>query len=765
MKIPVISDYCSWLQKEAPVGVPDLLPVVHSGFQTDLPGVYCIGDLTGIPLLKKAVESGETIIRNLQSDNLFVIEKQKRTDPSCIDIVIIGGGPSGVSAAIAASRLGWRYMLIESSQLFHTLHNFPSQKPICIQPDGPDATLNLPCLDGTKETLLENFQQATKDAALCWTNATANCIRPGPSCFIVETNAKEVHALRVIVAIGRNGSARKLDVRGEDLPHVYHRLVDATHHKNEKILVVGGGNSAIEAAIALVQAGNRVTISYRGAAFSRPDARNIALLDRSQKNGSTEILLQSDVTAITQKKAELKVKGVATVIEASAIYILIGSLLSSDFFKRSNIPLFGVRTGKDYRALTGMIFFGMLLYFGKKCSALSGQSIDSFFTTPFYALFLPWHQTLYIILAWIGWLGTLFFAGLFLFENRGLMHKKKTSWESARNAWFSLVVGVVVASFPFALARGVGLFGLTLELWYSIFYTGTILIFGIRRMKLLPNRYVIGQTSTLIGVQTIFLFALPVFILPWCASHGLFSSWVESQIFPDHSYGRAYGFILAWPLFFNNLASGNPTLFWLLLSIIQTFIVIPVIVYLFGKGAYCGWICSCGGLAETLGHELRTKAPHGKRAKQWELSGQLVLFIALALTVLAFVFNHVAGESARLMPELNFAYSLIVDITLAGVIGVGMYFFWSGRVWCRFFCPLAALMHIYARFSRYRIFSRKERCISCSKCTQICHMGIDVMGYAAQGIPLSDVECVRCSACISSCPMDVLSFHETINNT
>jgi polyferredoxin len=82
----------------------------------------------------------------------------------------------------------------------------------------------------------------------------------------------------------------------------------------------------------------------------------------------------------------------------------------------------------------------------------------------------------------------------------------------------------------------------------------------------------------------------------------------------------------------------------------------------------------------------------------------------------------------------------------------------SGRVWCRFACPLAALMHIYARFSQFRIFAEKKKCISCNVCTTVCHQGIDVMSFANKGLPMEDPECVRCSACVQSCPTGVLSF-------
>ena len=94
----------------------------------------------------------------------------------------------------------------------------------------------------------------------------------------------------------------------------------------------------------------------------------------------------------------------------------------------------------------------------------------------------------------------------------------------------------------------------------------------------------------------------------------------------------------------------------------------------------------------------------------------------------------------------------------AGLIGVGCYWHFSGRMWCRLASPLAALMHIYARFSRFRILADKKKCISCNVCTSVCHQGIDVMNFANKGLPMEDPECVRCSACVQSCPTGVLEF-------
>ncbi|MFQ5495313.1 MAG: 4Fe-4S binding protein, partial [Phycisphaerae bacterium] len=123
----------------------------------------------------------------------------------------------------------------------------------------------------------------------------------------------------------------------------------------------------------------------------------------------------------------------------------------------------------------------------------------------------------------------------------------------------------------------------------------------------------------------------------------------------------------------------------------------------------------------------------------------------------------VYGALLKGVPYLN--YEWLVDLMLAGVLGLACYFWFSGRVWCRFACPLAALMHIYARFSRFRILADKKKCISCNMCTSVCHQGIDIMNFANKGLPMEDPQCVRCSACVQSCPTGVLSFGQIDRKT
>jgi NosR/NirI family nitrous oxide reductase transcriptional regulator len=309
-----------------------------------------------------------------------------------------------------------------------------------------------------------------------------------------------------------------------------------------------------------------------------------------------------------------------------------------------------------------------------------------------------------------------------------------------------------------------------------------VVVFGARRIMRRRTPYIKWQTLSLIGFQIVPLFLLPYIALPYLGHNGFFDSgWakhVADALFPEVSYDhgreywRAFGLVLAWPLFVWNAFSGDPMGWWLAISFVQTFIFIPIVVYFWGKGAYCGWICSCGALAETLGDTHRHKMPHGPRWNRANSIGQVILalcFVMLFGRIASWLMPDSAiGEGLRALYEgmlygwqiggiqLNYRWS--IDLLLAGVVGYGAYFWYSGRVWCRFACPLAALMHIYARFSRFRILAQKEKCISCGMCTAICHQGIDVMGFANKGQPMADPQCVRCSACVQTCPTGVLSF-------
>jgi polyferredoxin len=180
-------------------------------------------------------------------------------------------------------------------------------------------------------------------------------------------------------------------------------------------------------------------------------------------------------------------------------------------------------------------------------------------------------------------------------------------------------------------------------------------------------------------------------------------------------------------------------------------------------------------MAETLGDTHRHKMPHGASWNRVNMVGQLILLVCMVLLVSriagwvwpdTWLGSFHAGLLQGWKPfGLQLNYKWVVDLFLAGIIGYGAYFWYSGRMWCRFACPLAALMHIYARFSRFRILADKKKCISCNLCTSVCHQGIDVMNFANKGLPMADPECVRCSACVESCPTEVLEFGQVDRDT
>jgi NAD-dependent dihydropyrimidine dehydrogenase PreA subunit len=331
--------------------------------------------------------------------------------------------------------------------------------------------------------------------------------------------------------------------------------------------------------------------------------------------------------------------------------------------------------------------------------------------------------------------------------------------------------------------------------YYTLLYTALVGWFGLRRVRRRPTPYVARQTLVLVLVQALPLFLLPELLLPWLGYNGAFDAGAGRAVgdalfeptipaaqyaahaWPDvghpRAYWRAYGFILAWPLNVYNVFTHEPLWAWLAIGFVQTCVVIPLVIFRWGKGAYCGWVCSCGALAETLGDAQRGKMPHGPGWNRLNLVGQAFLAAAVALLALRVAawaapasglgawFTLLAEGRTASGALLNpLSYQWFVDVLCAGVLGVGLYFRYSGRVWCRFACPLAALMHVYARFSRFAIVPEKPKCISCNVCTSVCHQGIDVMAFANRGLPMRDPQCVRCSACVHDCPTGVLRFGE-----
>ncbi|MBL8862224.1 MAG: NAD(P)-binding domain-containing protein [Planctomycetes bacterium] len=752
-----LARYVDWLHLRWPAGTVEKLPQVAPDGSTNVPGLFVVGDLTGIPLLKFSSDTGARAVARIAEDEDFQKERA-RSAAEVFDLVVIGAGVSGVAAALEAQKRGLRCELLEASEPFSTIANFPRAKPIYTYPTEMTPYGDLQFTAAVKEPLLDELRATLARRGIEPRSARAvRVVRQGDVLVVELAEGAAVRARRVIVAIGRSGNFRRLGVPGEHLDKVSNRLHDPRDHVAQDVLVVGGGDSALETAIALATSGARVTLSYRQPEFARPKPENVERLERlradpladvsvpdpsservttaagafqgrGRQPGSIELLLSSAVRSIEEREVVVRdATGADRRMPNDAVFAMIGREAPLDFFRKSGVRIRGEWTARSWISLALVLLAAVFVYHWKK--------------------------------------GGVYFGIHEAFQRHG---------------WFPFAVPEWWASLGAACADRTTLLG-TLRVslgepgfYYSLAYCLAVVAFGMARIRRRKTPYVTVQTWTLAAIQVVPLFLLPYVVLPWMGNAGLFESGAlgsfADAFFPAVEYGhgreywRAFGFVLAWPLFFWNVFTEQPLWAWLAVSLVQTFVIIPAIVWRWGKGAYCGWICSCGALAETLGDAHREKMPHGRHWNRLNLVGQVFLvfaFVLLVARVLAWTFP--SGPFGRVfqflfqdLVALNYVW--FVDLLWAGILGVGLYWHFSGRVWCRFACPLAALMHVYARFSRFRIVPEKQKCISCNVCTTVCHQGIDVMNFANKGLPMADPQCVRCSACVQSCPTGTLQF-------
>ncbi len=277
--IPLIGAYAHWLHTRWPAGTVEKLPECGAHGVTSIPGVRIVGDLTGIPLLKFSSDTGAGAVREILKEPGFLAGK----NADLLDLVIVGAGVSGISAAIEAARAGLSYKIFEASQIFSTVANFPKGKPIYTYPTEMKLDGGLRFTADVKEGLLAEMEKQRKDAGIEPEAVKIDRIeRKGASLILRDAKSEVARARRVIIAIGRSGNFRKLGCPGEELDKVYNRLFDPKEFHGKNVLVVGGGDSALETAIALALTGACVTLSHRKPEFSRPNRRT----SKNSKAGS-----------------------------------------------------------------------------------------------------------------------------------------------------------------------------------------------------------------------------------------------------------------------------------------------------------------------------------------------------------------------------------------------------------------------------------------------------------------------------------------------
>ncbi|MCP4640942.1 MAG: NAD(P)-binding domain-containing protein [bacterium] len=358
----------------ATVPPQEILPIVNGNYESNIRGIYVIGDVTGLPLVKVAANHGVDMIERMDRRGLF---PREGGEDDLLDLVIVGGGPAGLSAALEAHKRGLRYVVIERTRIASTVHGFPPGKKVYSEPRFLKNRSELPVEgDRVKDDFLAAVAQTVSDRGLHVKEGdeVKRVIKKGERRFEVATESGKVFAGRqVIVAVGRQGQARTLEVSGEDLPgKVMYRLHTADDYRDKDVLVVGGGNSAVEAALMLCDH-NRVTLSYRKAEFFRLKAENQRRLDEALAAGRLDVVYESNVREIRENEVELDVGGESRIVANDHVLILIGTLPPVEFLLDMGLELDGVWTRKRVAWSVVGVTLGVFVYFfAKKFELLPG---------------------------------------------------------------------------------------------------------------------------------------------------------------------------------------------------------------------------------------------------------------------------------------------------------------------------------------------------------------------------------------------------------
>jgi thioredoxin reductase (NADPH) len=318
------------------------MPYMTPEYETSTENLFIIGELGGLALIKNAVNQGrdcvDTLIRRRAA-------APPPAQPGVYDLLIVGAGPAGISASLRAIENKLNYVTIEQDEIGGTVAKYPRQKLVMTSPVEFPMYGKFKKTELSKENLLDFWNTVlSRSDFRCITGEKVEHLAKGEDGIFTVKSAKNLYLTRaVILALGKTGTPRKLGVAGEELPKVMYRLIEADHYVNKNILVVGGGDSAVEAAMGLAnQAGNRVTLCYRGAQFSRIKERNAKRIDERMRSGKVEVLFETNPKEFKEESVVLDVKGEVREIPNDFVWIFAGGIPPFDFLKKIGIQ-FGMR--------------------------------------------------------------------------------------------------------------------------------------------------------------------------------------------------------------------------------------------------------------------------------------------------------------------------------------------------------------------------------------------------------------------------------------
>ncbi|MFL5408933.1 MAG: NAD(P)-binding domain-containing protein [Myxococcales bacterium] len=323
------------------------LPVVDRNFESNRPGVHIVGELGGMGLIKNAITQGLQVSAHIAE----AMPKGRGGANGTVDVAIVGGGPAGLATALGLKEKGLTFRVLEQGSLGGTIANYPRQKVVMTEPADIPFYGKLNRRKISKEDLLAAWQQALGKAGVRVDEGVrVEGIEGEDGAFRVLTTKGAVPARKVVLATGVRGTPRKLGVPGEDLPKVSYNLTDPEQYEGARVLVVGGGDAALEAAIQLAEEGGaEVTLSYRGDSFSRVRAENRSHITALGAKGLVRLLMNSEVDKVLEKEVVLTASGSPVVLENDFVIVSIGGELPVKFLTAAGISLqkhFGEERGK-----------------------------------------------------------------------------------------------------------------------------------------------------------------------------------------------------------------------------------------------------------------------------------------------------------------------------------------------------------------------------------------------------------------------------------
>ncbi|MEO8223276.1 MAG: NAD(P)-binding domain-containing protein [Gammaproteobacteria bacterium] len=310
------------------------IPEVGPDFQTNVPGIYIAGELGGMGLIRNAIEQGRQAIE-------YISKNRAPKQGAVVDVVIVGVGPAGFSASLAAMEKKLSFITLEQDSFGGMVAHYPRGKLVMA------GTARLPLVgevkfgNTSKEELLAYWQKVQRDTRLPISfNERVETVVPEGNTFRVKTSLREITARNVLLAIGRRGTPRQLGVPGEDLTKVTYKLIEPEQYSNRQVLVVGGGDSALEAATAISQVpGSTVALSYRSEAFNRVKPANRERLRAAAEAGKVKILLKSEVVEIERDKVLLRMQDDEVALDNDVVIISAGGVLPTAFLNSIGVKV------------------------------------------------------------------------------------------------------------------------------------------------------------------------------------------------------------------------------------------------------------------------------------------------------------------------------------------------------------------------------------------------------------------------------------------